>query len=187
MTLDEYLTYDDGTDTCYELVDGVLVTMGAESTGNTWIALFFIELFLRILPRQRIGIKQKTAVQSPTVTAREPDLIIHSAASAGAIAGRSESCLRLEDPNPALVIEVVSPGDEASDNYQRDYVQKSQDYAARGISEYWIVDPEWALVRVGALAGGTYQFQDFAGNQPMVSPTFPELTLTAEQVVQAGR
>jgi hypothetical protein len=32
MTLQEYLTYDDGTDNRYELVDGVLVEMGAEST-----------------------------------------------------------------------------------------------------------------------------------------------------------
>ena len=30
MTLEEYLKYDDGTDIRYELVDGVLVEMGAE-------------------------------------------------------------------------------------------------------------------------------------------------------------
>ncbi|MEO0803719.1 MAG: Uma2 family endonuclease, partial [Cyanobacteria bacterium J06642_2] len=31
MTLAEYLTFDDGTDTRYELVDGVLVAMPPES------------------------------------------------------------------------------------------------------------------------------------------------------------
>ena len=31
LTLEEYLSYDDGTDTRHELVDGVLVAMGAES------------------------------------------------------------------------------------------------------------------------------------------------------------
>jgi Uma2 family endonuclease len=34
MSLKEYLIYDDGTETRYELVDGVLVAMGAESTIN---------------------------------------------------------------------------------------------------------------------------------------------------------
>jgi Uma2 family endonuclease len=34
MSLEEYLTYEDGTDARYEWVDGVLVEMGAESTGE---------------------------------------------------------------------------------------------------------------------------------------------------------
>ncbi len=35
MTIQEFLVYDDGTDRRYELVDGVLVEMGAESRANT--------------------------------------------------------------------------------------------------------------------------------------------------------
>lgn len=34
MTLEEYLNYDDGTDTRYELVDGHLTEVGAESPLN---------------------------------------------------------------------------------------------------------------------------------------------------------
>ncbi len=45
MTPEEYLDYDDGTDTRYELVDGVLVEMGAESTLNTQIAVFLLLTF----------------------------------------------------------------------------------------------------------------------------------------------
>jgi Uma2 family endonuclease len=30
LTFDEYLAYEDGTDTCYELVDGELVAMPPE-------------------------------------------------------------------------------------------------------------------------------------------------------------
>lgn len=48
MTIEEYLTYDDGTDTRYELVDGVLVEMGAESTLNTQIVLFLVVTFLQM-------------------------------------------------------------------------------------------------------------------------------------------
>ena len=38
LSVEEFLAYDDGTETRYELVDGVLVDMGAESTINTLIS-----------------------------------------------------------------------------------------------------------------------------------------------------
>lgn len=40
MTLEEYLNYEDGTDIRYEVHDGVLVEMGAESDVNVLIAPF---------------------------------------------------------------------------------------------------------------------------------------------------
>ena len=42
MTLEEYLTYDDGTDARYELVDGELVEMPSESDVNNAIAILLI-------------------------------------------------------------------------------------------------------------------------------------------------
>jgi Uma2 family endonuclease len=41
MTLEEYLIYDDGTETRYELVDGILVEMGAESYTNVVMGVFY--------------------------------------------------------------------------------------------------------------------------------------------------
>ncbi|MEO1792260.1 MAG: hypothetical protein AAFR25_08565 [Cyanobacteria bacterium J06629_19] len=38
MTLDEYLTYDDGTDTRYELENGILIEMAPENPINSTIA-----------------------------------------------------------------------------------------------------------------------------------------------------
>jgi Uma2 family endonuclease len=187
MTLEEYLTYDDGTDVRYELVDGVLVEMGTESTINTWIAIFLIEIFRGIgVSRTQIGIKQKIEVDSAYASARDPDLMIHSEASALAIEGRKESCLFLNEPNPVLVIEVASPGTESSKNYKRDYEQKPAEYAKRGIAEYWIVDPDRAVVKVGTLVDSEYDFQDFTGKQVIISSSFPGLPLTAEQVLTAG-
>ncbi len=189
MSLEEYLTYDEGTDARYELVDGVLVEMGAESRCNIKIALFLIKAFLRLVDYDRLGIKEKIQVDSEYVSACDPDLIIHSEDSALAIEGRKESCLFLNEPNPLIVVEVVSPGKEDSENYQRDYEHKRDEYAARGIPEYWIVDPapDRAWVRVGILVNGSYQFQDSTGNQAIISPTFPGLKLTAIEVLTAGR
>jgi Uma2 family endonuclease len=41
-TIEEFLNYDDGTDTRYELVRGELVEMPNESTLNTQMAVFLI-------------------------------------------------------------------------------------------------------------------------------------------------
>lgn len=46
MTLEEYLNYEDGTDIRYEVHDGVLVEMGAESDVNVLIATFLLAMFL---------------------------------------------------------------------------------------------------------------------------------------------
>ncbi len=187
MSLEAYLTYDDGTDTRYELVDGVLVAMGAESTINTQIAMYLIFAFADLaIPRNQLGFKQKIQVDSDYVSARDPDLIVHSAQSIAAIKGRKEACLKLHEPNPLIVIEVVSPGKEDSENYQRDYEQKPDEYAARGISEMWIVDPARSVVLVLTLGDGGYQEATFTGNQTIISPTFPGLTLTAIEVLTAG-
>jgi Uma2 family endonuclease len=187
MTLKEFLTYDDGTDARYELWNGILVEMGAESRINIRIAIFLIQHFALLgIRSDRIGIKEKIEVRSAFVaTARDADLIIHSEESSQALEGRSESCLGMGDPNPLLVIEVVSPGRESTDNYQRDYVQKPGEYADRGIAEFWQIDPSRAYVKVGTLTDGAYQFQTFKGDEPIVSPTFPELNMTAA-IVLAG-
>ncbi|HIK32610.1 MAG TPA: Uma2 family endonuclease [Oscillatoriales cyanobacterium M59_W2019_021] len=188
MTLKEYLNYDDGTDTRYELVDGVLVEMGAESTINTQIAIFLLATFLQMgIPHDRLGIKQQIAVSSRQVTAREPDLIIHSEASARAIAGLKQALLYADLPVPALVVEVVSPGQPGEPNYDRDYIEKRREYAQRGIPEYWIVDPYRQVVLILTLIEESYQERCFTGKMEIVSPTFPELNLTADRILMAGR
>ncbi len=196
MTLREYLTYDDGTDTRYELEDGVLVEMATESTINTWIASFLMFALGGLgIPHYCLAVKHTIEVRGRYANSRYPDLVVHSEESAAAIAGRSEACVDLDDPAPILVLEVVSPGTESSQNYKRDYDRKPREYADRGILEFWRVDPDglrptgghrkW--VQIGILNAGTYQFKTFKGQDTIVSPTFPGLNLTAAQVLAAGR
>ena len=188
LTLEEFLTYDDGTDTRYELVDGVLVEMGAESTINTLIAGFlFLQFAVMGIPAYRIGFKQWIAVSDSTATARDPDLMVHSEASFAAIEGASQAIVRAEMPNPLLVVEVVSPGKPGEDNYDRDYVDKPKEYAARSIPEFWQVDPGRAVVIVLTLKDGAYQPVEFRGGDRVVSPNFTDLQLTADQILRAGR
>jgi len=57
-------------------------------------------------------------------------------------------------PGADLVMEIVSEGNESR---QRDLVDKRQEYAAAGIAEYWIVDPEQQQIVVLTLEGKTYR------------------------------
>jgi Uma2 family endonuclease len=183
MTMEDYLNYSNDSDTRYELVDGVLVEMPPESTLNTQIAAFLLATFLQLgIPHTRFGIRHQIAVAGARATAREPDLMIHSEESAAAIEGRSQALLTIDMPPPTLVVEVVSPGQE-----NRDYRHKRTEYAARHIPEYWIVDAIAAKVTVLEWVDGLYEEKIHRDNEQIISPLFPELQLTAAQILSAGR
>ena len=55
-----------------------------------------------------------------------------------------------------LVVEVLSPDDP-----DRDLVVKRAEYAAAGIGEYWIVDPERETVTVLGLAADSRRTSDY--------------------------
>ncbi|MGL5793923.1 MAG: Uma2 family endonuclease [Waterburya sp.] len=80
---------------------------------------------------------------------------------------------------PALVVEVVSPGKA---NHDRDYRYKRSEYAARGIAEYWIIDPQVNKLKVLLLNEGIYQENIYQDEQLIVSKLFPQLQLTAKQI-----
>ena len=187
-TIEEYLDYDDGSDQRYELVDGELIELPNEDPRNLLIARFLLVYFIQMgLPIERVGDKQQIAVVSSEITARDPDLTVHSEASAAAILTQKQAFLDLNMPNPLLVIEVVSPGNPGNRNYDRDYVEKPREYEARGIPEFWQVDPGRAIVTVLHLKNRAYRSQEFRGSDLVVSPTFTDLQLTAEQILRAGR
>ncbi len=54
-----------------------------------------------------------------------------------------------------------------------------------GISEYWIVDGRDSKISVLLLDNGNYKLTDFRGNEQIISSTFLELTLIAEQLLSA--
>ncbi len=91
-----------------------------------------------------------------------------------------------------LIVEVVST------NWRDDYHVKYADYEEMGIPEYWIVDyaalggrnfignPKQPTVFICQLIDGEYQMTQFRSNDLIVSPTFPQLNLTAQQIFDAA-
>lgn len=170
----------------YELVNGEIIELPAESDPNVEIAIFLTVMLAQVTSYRLIRRGTELFVSSRTATSRYPDLMVLSEEGGAALKGATRSAITSEMPAPRLVIEVVSPGNPGSDNYDRDYVDKPKEYAARGIPEFWQIDPDRAVVIVLSLKNGTYRAREFRGSDPVVSPTFPNLQLTAEQVLRAG-
>ena len=174
LTLEAYLAYADGTDTKYELVDGELVEMPPESDRNNLISLFLLAEFLKLIPIQLIRHKDTEIVVTGSRTRVQlPDLIILTEELLAALGG-GRATITQNMPPPALVVEVVSPG---KINEDRDYRYKRSEYAARGIPEYWIVDPGIEKVTVLTLVDGLYEEAVFRENSSIASSTFPNLKL----------
>ena len=179
----------------YELHDGVIVEM-AQPVGDHEDVVGFLALNISIeIGRQKLPyFIPKTVLVKPfeCESAYSPDiLIINRPNLVNEPLWKKESTVSQATSIP-LVIEVVST------NWRDDYYKKLADYEAIGIPEYWIIDyaaigarkfignPKLPTISIYLLIDGEYQVTQFKGDTHIVSPTFPELNLTAEQIFQAG-
>jgi Uma2 family endonuclease len=188
MTLAEYLTYDDGSDTLYELVDGELARMSLGTGEHGDISEFLNDEFkaeIKRLGLDWVAKDMKIGIQSPRgtrwETARIPDVVVLPLEQWNSLKKR-ESFIPLNEPPPLLVVEVVSPS-----TVTVDYRAKHSEYAVLDIPEYWIVDPISLKVTVCVLKDGAYSNEVFVGDLAIVSQTFPELRLNALEVLNASR
>lgn len=177
MTLEEYLTYDDGTDRRYELDEGYLILMPPATGRHESIIKFLSTYFDRAIQQQgdeliaySSGVEFLTRPQQP----RKPDVCLISRSQAQSIWGVSAI---LATP-PRLAVEVVSP-----ESIKRDYQTKLQEYAQAGVAEYWIVDPLQEKITVLLLRDEDYLTQEFVGDQVVRSQLFPYWTIKVEQIL----
>ena len=180
MTLEAYLAHEEGADTSYVLENGELVKRPTERDRNLLIAVVLMAQFLKWVPPTRLRNKTEIVVSGSGVTTRIPDLMVLTEELAAILAGASRSVVMPDMPPPALVVEVVSSGKQ---NEERDYRYKRSEYTARGIREYWIVDPLAAQVLVLVWVNGLYEERVFRDDDLIRSELFPRLKLTAAEVL----
>jgi Uma2 family endonuclease len=180
LTFEDYLAYDDGTDTRYELVDGELVEMPPESPENNRIAKRLLLELLKHFPIDFVAYKDtEIEVSGRRAKCRLPDLIVHTEESFLALEGAKRATIMRDMPPPAIAIEIVSPG---TTNRDRDYRYKRTEYAARAIAEYWIVDPQEQQITICKWENGQYEDVVIRGSDRISSNLVPALEMTVNQV-----
>lgn len=185
MTMEDYLAYDDGTDTRYELEHGALIEMPTESTVNALIARFLLFELAKYFPIQQIASKDtEIEVSGSRATCRLPDLLVHSEESYAALMQSKQSVLRHGMPPPSLIVEVVSPGKA---NRDRDYRYKRTEYAARGVAEYWIIDPDEQRITLCLWVDGQYEDTIYKCDRTLKSTTIPDFNLSTDQILAFGQ
>jgi Uma2 family endonuclease len=194
LTFEEFLSQY-GNDNRYELIDGELFDLEPTSPHEAVVAFIDRKLNVQIDQLNLPYFILQRGIVKPLGqgTGFRPDIMVLDQRSmSNEPLWASESIITL-GTSIQLVAEVVSS------NWQNDYARKVEDYALLGIPEYWIADyaaiggeefigrPKQPTLTVCVLnKEGRYDKQLLRGNQPIVSPTFPELQLTPEQVLQAG-
>ncbi|MEH2090835.1 Uma2 family endonuclease [Nostoc sp.] len=192
------LTFEQFLEQCpesglYELVDGEILEVRATRNHDD-VAEFILFSFNDEIKQINLNYVVKNTALLKTITAngieqgRKPDV---SVIDKDVWRSNRSAYAALEEPIQ-LAVEVTST------NWEDDYIDKLDEYQRLGITEYWIVDylaiglreylgnPKVPAVFVFLLDDeGKYQCTHFRGSERIGSRTFPELALTAEQILTA--
>ncbi len=174
----DYLALD--TNRLVELVDGNLEVLPMPSILHQRIVDYLHRMLQRFVRKHRLGeaIFAPLPVRIRKDTLREPDVIFLS----------RDRQVKPDDKRldgADLVMEVVSP-DEGS--HERDYEEKRRDYAARKISEYWIVDPQTERITVLTLKGKQYRVHgEYAPRGEAASVLLDGFSVNVAAVFEAGK
>jgi Uma2 family endonuclease len=195
ISFDEFLVSYGGNNR-YELIDGEVFDLEPTGSHEEVAALITTKICVQIDATCLPWFVLQRGILRPTnigMTAFRPDVaVIDRDELAKEMLWSDQSILTLGS-SIKFVAEVVSS------NWQNDYSRKVEDYAVLGIPEYWIADyaglggtrhigkPKQPTLSICTLVNGEYEIQLLRGNQTIRSLTFPDLKLTAEQVLRAGR
>ncbi len=179
----------------FELHSGVVVTMNPPVGFHEDIRSFLATELTLEFNRLKLpyGISNQAIVKPPQAeTGYLPDiLLINREILATDLIWPKSAIICRADAIP-LIIEVVSH------NWEDDYYKKLSDFEKLGVPEYWIVDylalgarrlignPKQPTVSIYSLFEGEYQLAQFRDDEQIISATFLELNLTANQIFRAS-
>jgi Uma2 family endonuclease len=190
LTFEQFVSQLPDQEGRYELVNGEIMRILPTRRHET-IAEFITDTFKDEVKRLKLNyfvsgrIMIRTETKQGSERGRHPDVTV-----VDKIAWESQPTAysALLDP-PQLTVEVVST------NWEDDYVDKLEEYQLLGIPEYWIIDylavasrsylgnPKQPTVFVFTLKEDkTYQMNSYQNEDLIISPTFPQLKLTPQQI-----
>lgn len=195
LTFEEFLNWDDGSGRSFELVNGVAMPLSEPTAKHEDVVDGLCRLLidhcqslnLLYVPRQSKQVRLNP-VPGENESSRKADVVVFAKEEWDRM--RQSSASAAAYIPPPLVIEVVST------NWRDDYRIKLNEYETLGILEYWIVEhyaglggvqyigsPKQPTVTINRLIDGEYQAQRYQGEAAISSPTFPQLELAIDQIV----
>lgn len=192
LSFADYQRFCETSEGRYELEQGALV----EVTPPTWLHLAIAKFLECVFDSEieRLGHPWEAFREPGQQTGASSSRLPHVAVVPAEAIAHNLGEVAILEVAALLLVEVVSESTAV-----RDYCEKVAEYQAKGIQEYWIVDPDpfcaakyvgtpkRPTVSIDRLVKGAYQVQRFYGDEPIVSGLFPQLNLTAQQVLSAGR
>jgi Uma2 family endonuclease len=173
----DYLDLD--TNQLVELVDGNLEVLPMPTCLHQEIVWHLASLLREFVSARQLGgvINAPMPVLIRPKTFREPDVLFFPKEQG---VKPADKYLR----GAGLVVEVVSADDKS---HKRDYQDKRADYAAVGVPEYWIVDPQTERITVLVLDRGTYRLHgEFTPGQQATSALLNGFAVDVSAAFEAG-
>ncbi|WP_414573846.1 Uma2 family endonuclease [Nostoc sp. CCY 9925] len=194
-TFEQFIEWYPSNGVRYELHKGVVVEMPPPTGEHENVVGFlaaqitfqFLQMGLpfRIPKTAFIKIESNNSTYSPDILVLNHNNLVNEP-----LWSKQSTVIQAE--SVPIAIEVVST------NWRDDYYDKFRDYEEIGIPEYWIVDyaalggkrftgnPKQQTITICNLVDGDYQMTVFRGDDVIVSPLFPELKLTAQQIFDSA-
>ncbi|ACK70850.1 protein of unknown function DUF820 [Gloeothece citriformis PCC 7424] len=195
VTFEQFIEWYPSNGVRYELHKGVIVEMPPPTGEHENVVGFLAaqitfqflhkELPFRIPKTAFVKIQSNNSTYSPEILVLNHDNLVNEPLW-------SKQSTVMSAASIPLVVEVIST------NWRDDYYDKFRDYEEMGIPEYWMVDyaalggkrftgnPKQQTVIICQLVDGDYQMSVFRGNDLIVSPLFPQLKLTAQQIFDSA-
>ena len=173
LTYEDYcLLPEDGKR--YELIEGEIFVSPAPFLRHQLVSGRIAAALIDALDKPELA--RVFAAPTDLILARttvvQPDLIIVGQARQSILTARA-----VEGP-PDVVVEILSPS-----SLDRDQYIKRKLYEKFSIPEYWVVDPEQALVTVYRLDEGSYGIRaNYDRSSVLESPDFPSLRVPLADV-----
>jgi Uma2 family endonuclease len=178
----------------YELHEGIIIEMQPTGKHEEIIGFLATEFTLEyrklklpyFIPKTAlVKIQERNSGYSPDI------LILDRATLKDELLWEKYSTVQKAISIP-LIVEVVS------NNWRDDYLTKLRDYEEIGVKEYWIIDylalggrryignPKQPTISIYQLVDGEYQVNQFREQEQVQSLIFPEIKLTAEEILQVA-